>query len=167
MSTSTSFRARDGTILEARQDVTVVHIEGHSVPDEAWRFTDAAGHGHYYRGGYPTLKEVWYLGWCGRCRDTHDEGEILDHYECAECGEDISPAVTWTGPSAVQLPGLRSYTRCGWITVTGQEAQRMYGAGEVTQVRSGRRGAVQVYIDQDLTPEQFAVFLEEARDRSA
>jgi hypothetical protein len=78
--------------------------------DADWKFTDAAGHGHWcdYDGAlhYPTLREVsdgtW---WCEDCQDEHEN----THLECRWCGETIRPGIT--GPGTRWLPGRQEY----WI----------------------------------------------------
>lgn len=79
--------------------------------DETWRFTDAAGHEHYYADRrYPTLRwivdssETYY---CEDCREEHTDS--LGHYECLLCGETIVPGITGPDTHRRYMPGRRAY----------------------------------------------------------
>lgn len=79
-------------------------------PDEKWRLTDAAGHEHYWRDGYPTLTVVVdETYWCEDCADDHTD----THLECPLCGETITPGLV--GPSGFRefAPGRMSATLDG------------------------------------------------------
>lgn len=84
-------------------------------PDPAWRFIDAAGHGHFYSDTlphYPTLFEI--------TETIHDEdGDWEAHvrWQCLHCGEEITPGERpsfWTSST----PGMKVYR------VDGEEVDR-------------------------------------------
>lgn len=70
-------------------------------PDEMWRYTDRAGHEHYWQGGYPTLRTVVEEPyWCPDCNEEHADS----HLECPLCGETVYPATVVT-PWREFVPG--------------------------------------------------------------
>lgn len=74
-------------------------------PDHNWRFTDAQGHEHFWRDGYPTLVSVAdETYWCPDCGDDHTD----THLECAICGEAIVPG-TYFHAGRQFVPGRTSY----------------------------------------------------------
>lgn len=81
--------------LDVQQDSIDVTSE-RETPNELWRYTDAAGHEHFYRNGYPTLTLIVdEAHWCDGTEGpyNHDPHEAVDraHYECPECGEHVVP----------------------------------------------------------------------------
>jgi hypothetical protein len=75
-------------------------------PDKTWRFTDAAGHEHYWSDGWPTL--AWFVTerwWCEDCEDEHTEGEWC----CPLCEEVIAPGMTGPSPFREYMPGRVSF----------------------------------------------------------
>jgi hypothetical protein len=110
---SSSIRVPGGGELRIEQDVIPVHYE--SDLDPGWRFTDAAGHEHYYvyvyLGGehYPTLAYV-VDEWCHSDHDMFGGGYDEDghpavaHYECRICGEHVTPGMR--GPGTTYVPGM-------------------------------------------------------------
>jgi hypothetical protein len=75
-------------------------------PDKAWRYTDAAGHQHFWRDGWPTLE--WLVTeryWCEDCQDEHAEGEWI----CPLCEEVITPNMVGPSMFKERIPGLTSY----------------------------------------------------------
>lgn len=99
---------RDGsrlTVEHGWQTVWSMYPE----PDPRWRFTDAAGHEHYYDEGswgddaYPTLRALYDKDHeCYLCRG--DDYEPFLGYECRECGEAVTPGMI-TGPHSVVIAG--------------------------------------------------------------
>jgi hypothetical protein len=73
--------------------------------DPQWRHVDAAGHGHFYDDGYPTLHEVTEtMG----DPDDGDEWQAHVRWECPHCGEHIEPGTRQSmGTRAV--PGMKRY----------------------------------------------------------
>ena len=82
-----------------------------SEPDPNWRFTDKAGHEHWWTGkGYPGWNllavqptESW---WCMDCREYHEDGHLV----CRLCGEIIHPGYVGPSPFVRTLPGLVTVT---------------------------------------------------------
>lgn len=78
-------------------------------PDEQWRYTDHAGHDHYWQAGrepYPTLREVVdETYWCEDCEDEHTSS----HLECPLCGETIVPGSRPPSLFPERIPGPVSY----------------------------------------------------------
>lgn len=73
--------------------------------DPNWRYVDAAGHGHFYDKGYPTLSEVTETM---VDPDDGDEWQAHVRWECPHCGEVIKPASRPSmGDSTV--PGMKRY----------------------------------------------------------
>lgn len=120
-------------------------------PDPNWRFTDAAGHEHFYdktAKGYPTLDAVSEEPyWCADCREEHEE----DRLECLRCMEVVTPGVT--GPSMFRefIPGPTSVhvelDDGRVIPVTNEEWAALRVAGESVDsfvqaiaARAGNRG---------------------------
>lgn len=66
-------------------------------PDRSWRFIDRAGHGHFWKDGYPTLKPVIEECYCS----VVDEPHSVEHWECPHCGETITPRITPSRPTTV------------------------------------------------------------------
>jgi hypothetical protein len=105
----TTIRGDFGT-LEAETEMIDV-TSGLPYPNERWTYTDRQGHEHRYSRRaagdyYPTL--VWVVDetyWCEDCRDEHTDG----HYECAICGEHITPRLRGPDLSRKYIPGLTSY----------------------------------------------------------
>ena len=104
--------------LRIEQDVIPVHYM--HAADENWRFTDAAGHEHYWTGEpllmidgshYPSLIYV-VDEWCYRDHGLYGDASDPDghpaaaHYECRLCGEHVSPGMT--GPGTTMIPGMRT-----------------------------------------------------------
>jgi hypothetical protein len=124
----TSVTGPDGRVLSITTEM--VRVDYLTDMDANWKFTDAAGHGHWcdYDGvlHYPTLHEVsdgtW---WCGSCRDEHED----THLECRACGETVRPGVT--GPGTKWLPGLRDYWIDG-VPVTPEEALQFLARVRIT-----------------------------------
>jgi hypothetical protein len=83
-----TWTAPDGRVFEREQSmVDVTSARGR--PDDHWRFTDKAGHAHFYgpEHSLPTLKAITYK-WCS---EDGDEYESVRHYECVLCGEKVTP----------------------------------------------------------------------------
>jgi len=82
------------SMLRFWPDITLEVIRDHEtidvgrVPDPDWRMVDAAGHGHFYDDGYPTLE------WEGLpCTMGHgDDCDAEGFYRCPMCWEEIQPA---------------------------------------------------------------------------
>lgn len=80
----------NGRQLWAEREAIDVTTSGPQ-PNKAWRYTDRAGHKHYWQDGYPTLREV--KGepyWCDDCRDDH----VDTFLRCRLCNEVITPGMT-------------------------------------------------------------------------
>lgn len=77
-------------------------------PDPGWRYKDAAGHGHYYDDGFPTLTWVSEPCTMGHGEDCDSEG----HWECPLCREWVNPGTRMSKP--VFISGPTSYV----LTVT-------------------------------------------------
>jgi hypothetical protein len=58
-------------------------------PAKDWRFIDAAGHGHFWQDGYPTLRWASVPCTMGHGDDCDAEG----WWECRLCAEHISPGM--------------------------------------------------------------------------
>jgi len=145
---------RDGTRLVYERDVQQVHYDSYREFDPGWRFADAAGHEHYRDGNaFPTLRTHWLTGWCGRCGDTHGEGEIADYYTCLQCGERIEPGTRWHPGGTVMVPGPLSITLQGRIRVPAGEAQELLDSGGVLSITI-RGGEAEAEICRHLTAEQ-------------
>lgn len=87
------------------------------LPD--WRYVDAAGHGHFFDSGYPTLR------WVPQpCTMGHDECEAEGYYECPLCEEQIAPK-TRMG-SRKSIPGQRTYT----LLIQRPDSRREYVFGD-------------------------------------
>jgi hypothetical protein len=100
-----------GEFGELRIDVEQIDVTscGRRV-DETWRYTDQAGHEHYWRDGYPTLVEIVdERYWCDDCEDEHTE----THLECPLCGESIVPGTRSAGTYREFRPGRKSITLNG------------------------------------------------------
>ena len=69
--------------------------------DEQWRFIDAAGHGHFWQDGYPTLKTVEVECYCSAV----DEEHTVSHFECPHCGEVIEPGTKPPSPFPTYING--------------------------------------------------------------
>jgi hypothetical protein len=94
-----------------------------------WRYTDQAGHEHYWRNGYPTLVEIVDDGyWCDDCEDEHGE----THLECPLCGESIVPGTHGGGTFLEFMPGRR------FITLSGEPISEER-ANEIIQAARDRR----------------------------
>lgn len=113
-------------------DVTTTGPE----PVRDWRYVDAAGHGHYYAPGYPTLTHVvdeW------AADDDGEEYPVRTHMECPHCGEHITPETRYSmGRSTVPDVRLAWLERPGErIDLAPDEADELLGllsppnAGEV------------------------------------
>jgi hypothetical protein len=96
-----------------RIDVTCLHR-----PDDAWAFTDAAGHEHRWHfdgkpGTYrPQAKaDVPTLKWVRTGTGYYEDGEpyAIGHHECRECGEHVTPQHT-ADSHRQYVPGLRYYS---------------------------------------------------------
>lgn len=77
--------------------------------DDNWRFTDAAGHEHFYVDGYPAYPTVWIVDatfWCGDCEEEHEDG----HYECSLCGEQVVPGTKPPSPYPTYIAGMTEIT---------------------------------------------------------
>lgn len=100
--------AVDGWTLE--QEVEQIEVTSLSAkPNPGWDYTDAAGHRHTH--AEPNLVEIIQEPWyCPDCREVHDN--MLDHYECPDCGEHIVPG-TLPGPHREFIPGLVTITAIG------------------------------------------------------
>lgn len=126
---ATVFRATDDGLGDLRFEREVIEVTS-SLPsaDEGWRFSDAAGHEHYYRDGYPTLVAVVDdRYWCDDCGDEH----IDSHWECPQCGERITPGLV--GPDCFRrfAPGRAKWTLDGQ-PISEERAQ------EIIEARRGR-----------------------------
>lgn len=92
-------------------ETEVVEVTSYSPrPDEAWRYTDQRGHEHYWRDGYPTLREIVEsveTYWCADCHDEHTD--TRSHLECPLCGEEIIPGKVGPSPFREFAPGRTSY----------------------------------------------------------
>ena len=116
--------------VEVKQiDVTGIGPE----PDTSWRFIDAAGHGHHYDKGYPTLKEI--------TEPCEEDGETLDRHvrwECPHCGEVIEPAKVWSSFTR-SIPGEKRY-RVGKADVTRETFMvywRRYQEAKLQEMEEG------------------------------
>lgn len=85
---------------------------GRPTADPRWTHTDAAGHAHHYKNGYPTLSYVVdEQHWCNGDEGLgpHDPHWAVDrsHYECLVCGEHITPG-TLPPFTSQRIPGVRT-----------------------------------------------------------
>lgn len=72
------------------------------VPDEGWRFIDAAGHGHFCKSGkWPTLKLDTSTVYC----DEHDDDEEISRLLCPHCGEEVRPSMVDQSLTGRRKPG--------------------------------------------------------------
>jgi hypothetical protein len=95
--------------------------------DEAWTYTDQAGHRHRYSKGYPTL--TWVIDetyWCEDCNDEHTEG----HWECPLCGERITPGLKGPDMFPKRIPGMVTYY-LNDVPISKDEYQRL--VAQITQ----------------------------------
>lgn len=112
----------DGSKLEYTVSYQPVVSWGHNEPDHAWSFNDEAGHEHHWTdNGIPSCVPVWQLGYCGRCEDTHEEGDILDYYKCAQCDEVIHPKYVWVTPEPTLAVTRQEYVHSGLVELTEDE----------------------------------------------
>lgn len=74
--------------IDAQQEY--IEVEVGPQPDKNWKFIDAAGHGHFWKDGYPTLKVVEFDCYCTAVEDEHTDTRL----ECPHCGEVIKPGTT-------------------------------------------------------------------------
>lgn len=100
-----------GDFGELRVEVEMIDVTTNlPQPDRSWRYTDGAGHEHYWQDGYPTLAsvddETYY---CSECEDEHTDS----HLECPLCGEHVVPGSVDPGPWRQYEPGMKSYTLNG------------------------------------------------------
>jgi hypothetical protein len=110
-------------------------------PNEHWRHVDASGHEHRYERGYPTLRLVVDEShWCDGTEGfaLHDGHEQTDrsHYECAECGEVVVPAMDppgmpkmVPGRATAALVGYRSSGARVTARLTETELETLRGLG--------------------------------------
>lgn len=74
------------------------------VTDKGWKVIDAAGHGHFWRDGYPTLTWVEDEPWfCEEHAEMHENG----HWECPHCAERITPGRKPPSPLPALVRGPR------------------------------------------------------------
>jgi hypothetical protein len=74
--------------------------------DKEWRFIDAAGHGHFWRDGYPTLRTVEADCYCDAVHEDH----TISHFECPHCAEVIEPGTIPPSPFPTYINGLTHVT---------------------------------------------------------
>jgi hypothetical protein len=114
-----SFFLADGSKLEYNVSYQTVTSWGYNKPDRAWSFTDEAGHEHHWAdNGIPSCIQVWQLGYCGRCEDIHVPGDILDYYQCAQCGEVINPGYVWVTPEPTVAVTSQEIVHSGLVELT-------------------------------------------------
>ena len=109
----TTFQLPLISVMIEREDIPVDTIHPQKVPDEKWRFVDAAGHGHFWETGeektfwLPTLEwVVTGTEWVGEGSDA--EEIKVGEYRCKTCGEVIEPKHrTYYGPRTI--PGLETF----------------------------------------------------------
>ena len=94
--------------LRVEREVINVETMGSTKPNPKWKYTDEAGHAHYFNvagNGYPTLvlkaDESW---WCDDCRELHEEW----HWQCSKCHEKIEPS-TVPDSEPQYIPGPATY----------------------------------------------------------
>jgi hypothetical protein len=119
-----------GEQLTFRREVTEVSYL--TDLDRNWTFTDRNGHRHYcdYEAAdhYPTLLAVYDEDhWCADCGGDYAP---LDHYECRQCGEQVTPGMT--GPGVIHVSGLEEWTLTE--TLTGDDARRAAESGDCDSV---------------------------------
>lgn len=150
-----SFTLKDGSKLTHQASYQTVTSMGGPVPDPKWIFTDLAGHTHKYGtpdNAYPTLKPVWDIGYCGTCDDTHCEGEILDHYVCAECGVRIEPFKKWFTPDPVTICTSQEIVHSGWVRLDEETADLLDVAKY--QIVEWSDEGVRGYFERSIMPEE-------------
>lgn len=152
-------RLSNGLSVTYRQEGQWVNYGPSKKPDPYWRYTDKAGHDHYVHylvdTQYPTLTPNWVIGYCGLCNDLHEQGEILDHYACSQCGEKITPGTITVPGGQMFIPTYREYVLEGTMTVTDQEElNRLIASDAATSVSYGLGRAAQVTIRKLLTKEE-------------
>jgi hypothetical protein len=137
---SSSATGPRGERLTFRQEAT--EISYLTDLDRNWTQVDRNGHRHYcdYEAAdhYPTLLAVYDEDhWCEDCGGGCAP---IDHWECRQCGEHITPGMT--GPGTAWVPGLAEWTLTE--TLTGDAARRAAEAGDCDSVtvRGGRIEAV-------------------------
>lgn len=91
-----AFRGRSWNLELKRESIDVT--SDRPSPNERWRYTDKAGHEHFYQRGYPTLELVVDAEhWCDGTEGlyNHDAHMTTDqsHYECLLCRQVVEPAV--------------------------------------------------------------------------
>lgn len=105
--------------VEVDQEMITLPPDPRPVPDESWRFMDAARHGHFWRGGsYPTLEWVQLPCTMGHDDDCDSEG----FYRCPHCDEAISPGMKPGSLFSQSIAGPIQVT----ATYTGSRETRMY-----------------------------------------
>lgn len=117
-----SFFLADGSKLEYNVSYQTITSWGYNEPDHTWSFTDEAGHEHHWAdNGIPSCVPVWQLGYCGRCDDIHVPGDILDYWECAQCGEVINPGYVWVTPEPTVAVTSQEIVHSGLVELTADE----------------------------------------------
>lgn len=168
--TSVQFSAGDGTTVRAETEVTTVEFRSHRAYDPDWSGYDSHGHFHVaVKAGrkvvFPTLRELWLTGPCGLCNDVHAPGEVSAGHECRWCGEDVRPGTRHVPGGTQHIPGVTTYTREGWIAVSGETAQELVTSGSADQVTTGLDGGFRAHIYQMLTKSEFQEYLRAAYAR--
>ena len=101
-----------GRVFSVDQPVQTLHGFG---PNEKWKYTDKAGHEHYWKDGYPTLVLKSEHVYCDCCDGYED-----DWFECPICGEVIKPT---SEPKIYHVAGRISHTIDG-MPVTEEEFKK-------------------------------------------
>jgi hypothetical protein len=97
------------TVSDVYQTVEGGDISG--VPDPGWKYTDKAGHQHFYvevetGKNYPSLDQMFgQVTFCDDCQEAHCDVWL----ECRVCGEKIEPGTRPAPPAKVLVRRELSY----------------------------------------------------------
>jgi hypothetical protein len=159
-------RLDDGSELVFEQDVQAIHTMPYSVYDPDWVVTDMLGHTHFNdNGNFPTLKANWLIGGCGVCNDVHEEGEILDYYECKVCGLEIKPGTKTVGGGIEHIVGQRSYYLRN-VPVADEDLERLIAENAQLRVEGGLDGRTRFTLEyKALTEEEATALMKDAMNK--
>ncbi len=104
--------------ITAEQEMIPISMSG-PVADTSWQHLDAAGHGHFWQDGYPTLEWVRVPCTMGHDHDCDAEG----YYRCPNCGEVIIPGTV--SPDLIPTRHERGPLRVTLVHDDGQQ-RRVY-----------------------------------------
>lgn len=122
--------------------------------DPNWKFTDAAGHEHYYSGGYPTLRLIVdKQHWCNGNEgiSPHDSHWQVDesHMVCLRCKERIEPRQLPPGSVTSIVLGTRALLEGSRSDIARCRVKLLLNESECQQIVHAvdRDATVQTLID--------------------